>query len=258
VTGHNGRVRRLVIVLVLTATLAACGGSPRPAVEPSAARATTTAEKTARFTLLIDAKVRGAAVRSSETGTLSFASRRAHLYKLLPGGGLPQELIFDGPYTYANANVQAALGDPTVKPWTKLDTRRLSAKERGGRPDELEHVRALVHLPDGIAKARRLLTTTIADEQVTQYRGLVSPSRVVARAPAPERAGLAQALRNDYPATPFLANFWLDTAGRVRRVLVTYRLAGGTRIALDGRFSEFGVAIDTRLPPARSIQDITP
>jgi len=27
--------------------------------------------------------------------------------------------------------------------------------------------------------------------------------------------GIAQALRNDYPAKPFLASFWLDDAGRV-------------------------------------------
>jgi hypothetical protein len=44
----------------------------------------------------------------------------------------------------------------------------------------------------------------------------------------------------------------------VRRVLVEYKTAGGIPIAIDGRFSAFGIAVDTRLPPADAIQDITP
>src|SRR3954451_10167429 len=223
-----GAVRYLAVLLTVAATVAMSGGSARSAVHPGAARKATTAKKTARFTLLVDANVRGAAVRSSETGTLSFLSRRAHLYKIVPGGGMPQELIFVGPYTYTNANVQAALNDPSVKPWTKLDNRRLSPKQRASRPDELAHVRALVYLPDGIAKPRRLASMTVAGQKVTHYQGVVSPARALARAPASERAGLAQALRNDYPAKPFLASYWLDAAGRVRRVLVAYRLWGGT------------------------------
>jgi hypothetical protein len=255
-------VRRLPILLLLVAALSACGGgsssSSSTAPDPAAARSTTVAEGTARFTVLIDATVAGDAVRSSETGTLSFAKREAHVYKLVPGGGLPQELIFDGPYTYTNANVEAALQDRSVKPWTKLDSRRLSSKERSSRPDELAHVRALVHLPDGIEGATRLDSVTVADERVTQFRGLVHPTRVIARTPAAERRGIAQALRNDYPAKPFLASFWLDDAGRVRRVLVSYNTAGGSEISLDGRFSGFGTKVDLTLPPARSIQDITP
>ena len=253
-------VRRLSILLLLVVALSACGGgsSSSKAPDPAAARSTTVAEGTARFTVLIDATIGGNAVRSSETGTLSFAERQAHVYKLVPGGGLGQELIFDGPYTYTNANVEAALNDRSVKPWTKLDSRRLSAKERSSRPDELAHVRVLVHLPDGVESATRLASVTVADERVTQFRGLVHPTQVVARAPAAERRGIAQALRNDYPAKPFLASFWLDDAGRVRRVLVSYNTPGGSEISLDGRFSGFGTKVDLTLPPARSIQDITP
>ena len=101
-------------------------------------------------------------------------------------------------------------------------------------------MRALVHLPDGVEGATRLDSITVADERVTQFRGLVRPARVVSRAPAAERSGIAEALRNDYPATPFPANFWLDDAGRVRRVLVSYNTPAGSEISLDGRFSNFG------------------
>ena len=251
-------VRRVSVLLLLVAALSACGGGSSKGPDPAAARSATVADGTARFTVLVGAKIAGSEVRSSETGTLSFAERRAHIYKLVPGGGLPQELILDGPYTYTNANVGAALEDSSVKPWTKLDTRRLSAKERSSRPDELAHVRALVHLPDGVDGATQLDSITVQDERVTEFRGLVRPARVVARAPAAERSSIAEALRNDYPAKPFLADFWLDDAGRVRRVLVAYNTAAGSEISLDGRFSNFGAPVDLTLPPARSIQDITP
>ncbi len=251
-------VRRVPVLLLLVAALSACGGGSSKAPDPAAARSTTIAEGTVRFTLLIDVKISGSAVSSSETGTLSFAERRAHIYKLVPGGGVPQELIFDGPYTYTNANVEAALNDLSVKPWTKLDSRRLSAKERSSAPDELAHVRVLVHLPDGVEGATLSGSITVANEHVTQFRGLVHPARVVARAPAAERRSIAEALRNDYPAKAFPASFWLDDAGRVQRVLVSYTTAGGTQITLDGRFSDFGAEVDLTLPPARSIQDITP
>ena len=145
-----------------------------------------------------------------------------------------------------------------MKPWTKLDTRRLSAKERSSRPDELAHVRALVHLPDGVDGATQLDSITVADERVTQFRGLVRPARVVARAPAAERSSIAEALRNDrHPAPPF-PELWLDDAGRVRARAGLLNTAAGSEFSVDGRFSNFGAPVDLTLPPARSIQDITP
>lgn len=246
-------VRRGLVILVLAPTLAGCGGSSPAAPELAGAPGRTVAAGTARFTLRIDVVVGGRAVRTSESGTVSFTRRRAHLYKLVPGGGLPQELVFDGPWTYANANVQAAMQDSSVRPWTKLDSRRLSPAQRAARPDELAHVRALVYLPDGVVRPRRIGKETVGGERTTRFRAVVDPARVIARAPA-----VATAVRNDYPAKPFSADFWLDGAGRVRRVLVAYRTRGGTPITLDGRYGTFGAAVDLGLPPAGSIQDVSP
>jgi hypothetical protein len=55
-----------------------------------------------------------------------------------------------------------------------------------------------------------------------------------------------------------LADFWLDDAGRVRQVRVTYLTAGGGRIFIEGGFSNFGTKIDVTVPAANKIQDITP
>src|SRR6476646_7521895 len=121
------RVRCLVPILLLVLVLAACGGSDThsaAAVGLAGASRRTVSSGSASFTLVIDGTVGGSSVHSSETGALSFTDNRAHFYKLVPGGDLPQEIVLDGPLTYTNANVQAALNDPSVKPWTKLDTRK--------------------------------------------------------------------------------------------------------------------------------------
>jgi hypothetical protein len=252
-------MRRALLLLVAVVALSGCAGGAKPhGPDPSSATAATVRQRTARFTLLVDARVGTRAIQSSETGQIAFGGRRAHIYKLLPGGAMPQEVVVVGPWTYTNANVDRALNDRRVKPWTKLDTRLLSARERNRHPDELAHVEVLVRLPDGVKRAVRIGALDVAGERVTQYNGEVDPAGVVAAAPSAAHAAVRTALANDYPARPFLASYWLDDASRVRRVLVTYTTPKGTRISIDGRFSAFGTAIDTKLPPAGSIQDITP
>jgi hypothetical protein len=255
-------LRRLLPILLLVLALSACGGGSgsKQAAGPSFAGASkrTVASGTASFTLLIAAAVGGNAVRSGETGTVSFSDRRAHFYKVLPGGGLPQEIILNGPFAYTNANVAAALKDSSVKPWTKLDTRRVPKADSKNHPDELAHVRVLAYLADGVSGAKLMGVQTVNGQRRTHFRGLVDPKRLVANAPVAERTALRTAVRNDYLATPFLADFWLDDAGRVRQVRVSYMTAGGGQIFVDGGFSNFGTKIDLTLPAADKIQDITP
>jgi hypothetical protein len=244
---------RLVASLALAAmVIPGCGGSPRSQpVDLSTARAKTIAAGTVRFTLSVAADLGGTRVQSEENGTASFSRRRAHLYKLVPGGGLPREVVVIGPYTYSNANVQAALGDLTVKPWTRLDTRRLSAAQRGGQPDELAHVLAPAYLSDGVANAKRVGS---ADDGTTRFTGRVDPARLARRVPAVIMA----AVRNDYANRPFKASFWLDENGRIRRVRVAYETNRGSTITVDARYSDFGSGVDVTLPRADKIQDISP
>ena len=151
---------RLAALLALSALLVAgCGGVDQltpTAAEHSVLRGrarATTAAGPARFRLTIGDRRRRHEDHRRGERTASFARRRAHLYKQIPGGQVPQELVVIGPYTYTNANVQAALADPTVRPWTKLDTRRLTPKQRRDQPDELAHVLAPAYLADGVERA---------------------------------------------------------------------------------------------------------
>jgi hypothetical protein len=252
-------MRRLLPIFLLALTLSACGGSTHAkTVAFAGASNRTVAKKTASFTLSIGAVIGGRSLQSSERGTVSFTDRRARFYKLVPGGGLPQEIVLNGPFAYTNANVDAAMNDPTVKPWTKLDTRRIPPTERKRQPDELAHVRVVAYLAGGVAGAKLIGVDTIQGQRRTHFRGLVDPAEVVAKAPAADRSAFRTAVRNDYLATPFPADFWLDDAGRVRRVRVEYRTTGGSRIVVDAGFSNFGGKIDLSVPPAADVQDITP
>jgi hypothetical protein len=255
-------VRRLAALIFLVLLLAACGSGSKRAADagPGLAGATlrTVAAKTASFSLLISGTVGTMSVQSSESGGVSFIDRRARFYKLVPGGGTPQEIVLDGPYAYTNANIDAALKDARVKPWTKLDTRRVPAAQLHAHPDELVHVRAVVYLAGGVRRASKIGSDTIEGVAQVHYRGVVDPARVVALAPAADRAALRTTIRDDYLTKPFPADFWLDPEGRIRRVLVAYRTPGGSRIVLDARFSDFGAKLDLHVPAASEIQDITP
>jgi hypothetical protein len=244
---------RLAPLALVALVLSACGGSSASDSGPSltGARAKTTAAGTAQFKLTINAVVGGSTITAEENGTVSFTRRRAHLYKQIPGSPVPQELVLIGPFTYTNANVQAALSDPTVKPWTKLDTRRLTTAQKRTQPDELAHVQAPAYLADGVRTPKRVGRE---HDGTTHFTGVVDAARLAGHVPA----AILTAVRNDYAAKPFATDFWLDDQGRVRRVLVDYTTAQGTRITIETTYSEFGTGIDVKLPAPGEIVDITP
>lgn len=252
-------VRLAAVFACAAITLAGCGSSPGGSggadVSLAGASARTVAARSAQFKLLITAVVGGAKVAAEENGTASFRGRRAHLYKQVPGSPVPQELVLVGPFTYTNANVLAALGDPTVKPWTKLDTRRLTAQQRRKQPDELAHVLAPAYLADGVTASKRAGREADGTIRLT---GNVDPARVARHVPADARAAIAAAVRNDYATATFPATFWLDSQGRVRRVLVDYTTPQGSRITVDTTYFKFGTSIDVALPAPGRIADISP
>jgi hypothetical protein len=243
------RVLRRLLPAVLVVPLVSGAAPAAPTFDLRGSAERTKAGGSARFSLSVAATLAGASVRTSENGTVSFTRRLAHVYKLVPGRPIPEELILDGPFTYTNANVQAALANPAVRPWTKLDVRRLPRAQRR-RVDDLDHVRALAYLGEGVVGATRV--------GAGHVRGTVEPARVLARVPRSERAAIRVAIRSDYAAGPFRADFWLDAHERIRRVHVAYRTARGGRIVVDGRLSSFGVAVDVKPPPASEIEDISP
>jgi hypothetical protein len=254
-----------VLTGLLVVALAGCGGSsthPATSAPPTASQAaierageTTIAQGTARFTLAVSGNVGGLGMRADERGSMAFVQPRAHIYKLLLSGGVPEEVIVDGPYVYTNGDVQAAMNDPTVKPWTKLDTRRLTAKQRESTGDELAHVRAPAFLIDGVADLERV---GVSPGGVVHLRGTVDPARLASHLPPSVRASIVTAVDRDYTRSPFPADFWIDPQGRVRRVHVSYDTGSNGRIVVTATYSDFGSSVPLGLPRPSHTQDITP
>ena len=256
-------MRYAPIVAVLALLLAGCGGDSKQAATttqpgelPSFAKAranvlTTTSAKLDQVTTIV---VGGSEIKAHDTGRVAYDGSRAHIYKLSPGSQFPGEVIVIGPFTYTNANVQAALQSPEVQPWTKLDTRKLSAKAATNQTDELSHVLAPAYLAFGASHVT--LRRRVADGAIFWAR--VDPKLVVNKLPAARRAKIEKAVRSDYPATDFNARFWVDSHDRIRRVTVAWATPSGTPVAIDTSYDTFGAPVNTKLPPARSIKNITP
>jgi hypothetical protein len=255
--------RSSLIAAVLTLLVAGCGGAAKRAVTttqasplPSFRKAradvlTATTGKVDQVTTIV---VGATKIVAHDTGRVAFDGSRAHIYKLSPGSRFPGEVIVIGPFTYTNANIEASLQSPEVPPWTKLDTRKLSANAAGNQTDELSHVLAPAYLALGASDVT--LRGRVAGGAI--FRARIDPKRVLGSVPATRRAKIAKAVRSDYPATDFDARFWVDVHDRIRRVVVVWKTANGTPVAIDTSYSGFGAPVGTTLPPARSIKDITP
>lgn len=249
-------LRRAVIVALglAAATASQANAAPRQLPSLAAARAQTLASHTALVQGTTSISVGGSEIKAYDRGAVAFDGSRAHLYKLDAGTSVPGEIIVVGRFRYSNENVQAALNAPEVRPWTKLDVTKLTARERASRPDELAHVLAPVYLVYG-ARSTALDRRTAGG---VVYRARIDPALVLQRVPAVRRALIATAIAGDYPRAPFTTRFWIDSKSHIRRVLTRYRSPHGTPIAIDTRYGGFGGRVDTKLPPKRSIKDITP
>jgi hypothetical protein len=258
-------VRRALIVALLALLLVGCGGdsktaaptaTTRPAPLPSfaKARANLLGTNTAKLDQVTTIVINGTEIKAHDTGRVSYDGSRAHIYKLSPGSQFPGEVIVIGPFIYTNANVQASLQSPEVPPWTKLDTRKLSPKAATNQTDELSHVLAPAYLAFGASHVT--LRRRVADGAIFWAR--IDPMLVLSNVPAARAAKIEKAVRSDYPTDAFNARFWVDSHDRLRRVTVAWATPGGTPVAVDTSYSAFGAPVNTKLPPARSIKDITP
>jgi hypothetical protein len=256
-------VRRASIAAGFALLLTGCGGNvnqaattapPKPLPSFAKARANVLTATTAKLDQVTTIVVSGTEIKAHDTGTVAFDGSRAHIYKLAPGSQFPGEVIVIGPFTYTNANVQAALQSPEVPPWTKLDTRKLAPTAAANQTDELSHVLAPAYLAFGASRVT--LRRRVSDGAIFWAR--IDPKRVLSAVSAVRRAKIEKAVRGDYPATDFNARFWIDSRDRIRRVTVAWATASGTPIAVDTSYSSFGIRVNTQLPAARRIKDITP
>ncbi len=173
--------------------------------------------------------ISGTEIKAHDTGRVAYDGSLAHIYKLSPGSQFPGEVIVIGPFTYTNANVQASLQSPEVPPWTKLDTRKLSAKAAANQTDELSHVLAPAYLAFGASHVT--LRRRVADGAVFWAR--IDPKLVLSKAacgtPREDREGGAKRLPGRGLQRAVLGGLTRPDPPRDRRVGDAERHAGRDR-----------------------------
>ena len=254
-----GRAPRCPLALVAAACssrAAAARRPPTPSTElrRSRARNARRTRPARRGSGIVDRQRSSAARRSPprRTGPSRSPSAARTSTSRLPGGRLPQELVLIGPFTYTNANVQAALADPDRQ---AVDEARHAPADAAAAsrasPTSSRTSLAPAYLADGVATCR----SRVGDDAdgTTQFtRSRRSAARLAApRAGARSSTAVAQRLPREAVRR---RDFWLDDAGRVRRVLVAYATPQGSKI--DRRHDVLGLRREDRRrrcrPRARS------
>ena len=218
----------------------------------SGARERTVADGSAAFTITIDVDGRGSPrSRSSETGTVSFRTRPGASLQARPGRGRAAGADPERP---VHVHERERRRGPRRSRGEAVDEARHAASPGpGGRPPRRARARPRARLPRrgrrGCDRGGRRDDRLRRGRPTTRRRSI----RAGCVPACPQSIG-RQPSTNDYPAEPFPADFWLDDRGRLRRVVVAYRTAGGTRDQSSTAASrEFGTAID--LDPAGRRQD---
>ena len=192
-------------------------------------------------------------MHSSETGAVSFTDDRAHFYKLVPGGGLPQEIVLDGPLHVHERERRGGaerLERQAVDEARHAEAPGVGCEER--IPSELEHVRAVAYLADGVADPKRVGDDTVGGERMTHYRGPRRSGAASLRAHPPASARRCAApcgttiSRSRSPPTS-----GSTTPGACAACASTTALPAAAAIVVDGRFSDFGTKVDLTVPPRR-------
>src|SRR5438105_13372252 len=233
-----GAVRRRLLPLPLVLGLAACGGHAAKAPSVSASPAQTTGAGSAKFGLTVVATLSGTSLRTEESGTVSFRSRRAHVFRTTTQGEFV-EVIYDGAVEYSNANAAASVSQPGLKPWLRI---------RSHGATDVEHVQVLAYLPAGATAVEQLGSEKVDGAATTHFRAMIDPERAAGPMTPRQRTALAA----DFGGKRFPAELWLDSNGRLRRVRIS-RASASSRVTIEARFSEFGAKVDVTPPPADEI-----
>ena len=164
-----------------------------------------------------------------------------------------------GPFTYTNANVQAALARP-VGPAVDEARHAQADREAASRPARRARARPRPAsiCADGVERShacrRQGRATGRSGSAAASTRRASRGRRARARRSRPRCATTIRRSRSPRRSGS-------TTAGRVRRVLVAYATPQGTQRSPSTRATrDFGATVDARrLPPPRAkIKDITP
>ena len=237
----------LVVVGALSVAAAGCGatgGAQAPeqvaaglAHVGSASAVTKAAETTGAVSsekVSITVETQGAAglpdLSVTSEGQVDAKAKTAHLTMDLGGSGeglTSIETVYDGDTVYLKAPFTSLLGD---KPWVKVTSPKLAdaVGELGGsvQPDP----DALLSLLEGAGTVDKKGTEQVRGVATQHLSVQIEAAKVADQVPADQRGKLDEQLDrfgvslDDLPVVP--ADVWIDADGYVRRLQVSFDLAG--------------------------------
>jgi hypothetical protein len=198
------------------------------------------------------------------SGEVDTAAKRAHLTTdlggLFGGAGGKMEEVVDGTSVYVKAPMLSGLGGST-KPWLKVTVKKLAGI--GGVGSSVGHDPGglLEFLKSVGAKVTTVGTEELRGVETTHVRTTVNLQQLISKANAERKAKLDKALASlgasDFAKTALPIDAWVGTDGYVRKVVMSFAFAGGTKDAsiMDGtklsvtmELYDFNQPVDIQVP----------
>lgn len=276
------RLSRAFAALAAIATLlggctliAGCGSSA--SLDP-VARAAEVSEKQAgvRFTLemqlsspqlpsgfTIDGS--GYANQAQKSGRFSIDLSGIPGLSSLAAGGARIEAVFLDPVIYMHMPFLAGKL-PQGKTWIKLDTAKAAKALGGSMPQALsfgqtDPTQFLQYLRASSGEVRRAGTQQLDGVRTTRYVATLQLSRVLEQLPAADRAAEQTLLQHAGVEGEIPVEVWVDTQGRVRRVLMSIDVSGAgpasDSLTVTVNFTSYGPVPAISPPPAGEVADLT-
>jgi hypothetical protein len=254
-----GRVTSAIAVCVMAASLAACGASTSDAGRTRdlsgaqrivAGYDSARDARSARMDGEISVRVQGRDMTIPLEGAIDFAHDATRFSMSLEGLGLPglgdaalEARVVDG-HLYLNMGefAGAFLGG---RSWAEvpLDAMGGASTDPTGFLDSLR----------GLTTVERVGTDTIRGVEATHYRGTISLSDAIDRAPTDRRDQLRRALGSADATLP--VDLWVDGDERPVRFVATFSMGGvDAKVRLD--LFDYGADITVTAPPADEITSL--
>jgi hypothetical protein len=271
----------LLFAAVATALVRRNESAATPLAMVQASASTTTATKTAQISVAINGGS-GLFKNFSETGGFDFEHRRFRVDIDMAQFGDPSLGKVEGILDYSHGLIEyvhlppEATSDTGGKSWIKVDLQGLLQKAglnadlgallQGQSGDPAQGL--------GMVRGAENVVTVGTDQvrgvETTHYHLDVNLQKAVQEQPTPEARNAMQQLVNLYTVPTRPVDIWLDSDGHVRRMqqtldfsTVRFPAAVANKVQQLGKstltfeYYGFGQSVDTQLPPADQVADLS-
>jgi hypothetical protein len=255
----------LLASLLATLMLVGCTGSETVSLESVAQAATTTQKAgSSRMTMEMSVEVGGKRMKVTADGAIDYKRARGWmemdlgaLGALTEGSPAPRiTLLFEGNTIWMRMPPELA-PQAGGKPWLRTTVGGSGLNAGMQSPDPSQMLGALRGISNSVEKRGRKNVRGVA---TTHYRAQIDLDKAMAEAPARER-GQAKAMLKLFGAADSMpTDFYLDDAGRVRRMRVEYEYeVFEQKMSAELNFDlfAFGTRVQFKRPPARQVADLS-